>query len=596
MAQSYTAFGQTLYVPGAYSRFEVKATETPLPVAGVVAVVGEAERGPSLSAVRVTADTISILSQFGSGRLYDAAKAALSAASGVGGAQEVVCVKTNTGGVAKATIGSPAWATFGAGAAGIESAGEWGNQITVKPTYNGGPGSLTLEFNLSTSTSSQSRSITVDGTSVAPLKFMDTPVTSLVITSTLVTVNGIPFTKASYPTVATLANAINAQITGAVQIQWASGYATQPPSILDPQNEPTVSSDFYATADIFDLAQKIQDVPFVAISTAPTTSILGSSFTLTAVPFSTGSLGGTTDANIQSALDLLKPLTVNFVVPLFSQDASDDYAEGLTDTSSTYAIANIHVAALTHVEERSQFKIGRNRQAILSITGASYSAIKETALNLPATVYAPQLAHFRGAMAFQGALVSIDGATGTFQPWMTAVLAAGAQSALAYQPLFNKPLVMVGIVNPSGFGADQLEDAVRSNLLPLTQRDSDNAFTFATDQTAYGLDNNFVYNSIQAVYGADYISRILRNTGQRFVGQSVADAAAAVVKSAFQTTLSQLLTDKWISTSSDAPAGYRNLVINLRAPVLAVSVEVKESTGIYFVPINFSLSAVQQSA
>jgi hypothetical protein len=53
---------------------------------------------------------------------------------------------------------------------------------------------------------------------------------------------------------------------------------------------------------------------------------------------------------------------------------------------------------------------------------------------------------------------------------------------------------------------------------------------------------------------------------------------------------------KWISASSDAPAGFKNAKVNIRAPAMMITAEAKPSTGIYFVPIKILLSETTSTA
>ena len=51
-----------------------------------------------------------------------------------------------------------------------------------------------------------------------------------------------------------------------------------------------------------------------------------------------------------------------------------------------------------------------------------------------------------------------------------------------------------------------------------------------------------------------------------------------------------------VTTSNDAPLGYKNASITVAAPSMFVQVEAKLTTSVYFVAIDLALSSVQQSA
>jgi hypothetical protein len=203
-------------------------------------------------------------------------------------------------------------------------------------------------------------------------------------------------------------------------------------------------------------------------------------------------------------------------------------------------------------------------------------------------------------VAFQGVRhYDVNGNAKDFQPWMVSVLAAAAQSVAGYRPIFNKGFNVLGVANPTGYEGSipEQEDALQAGLLVLADAANGIDTVLLSDQTSYLFpDNNFVYNSVQAVYGADVISMTIQQQMQVFVGQSNADVTSGVALAYLQSIMGNLLVNKWIASSADAPNGYKNAKVSINGPVMNVSLEAKESTGIYFVPINLSISAVKNSA
>jgi hypothetical protein len=120
---------------------------------------------------------------------------------------------------------------------------------------------------------------------------------------------------------------------------------------------------------------------------------------------------------------------------------------------------------------------------------------------------------------------------------------------------------------------------------------------WASDQTTYGKDANFVYNSIQAVYVGDTIALTCAMRFDRmFVGVSVADISAGLALAALDTVMSDMKDLKLISASDDAPKGYKNAKVKIVGGALLVSAGVKLAGMIYFVPINFLYSPVVLSS
>jgi hypothetical protein len=301
--------------------------------------------------------------------------------------------------------------------------------------------------------------------------------------------------------------------------------------------------------------------------------------------------GGTSDADVTAALAALEKVRGNFLVPLFSRDASLDLVDLLTDSSSTYTIDGINTAARKHVLLCSTLKRGRNRQAFLSKKD-TFANAKEAASNT---------ASFRCVMPFQD--IRNPNALGTikqFAPWMGAVVAAAMQAAGFYRAIVAKYANIVGAIQAAKDFDDQddtnVEDALLAGLLPLRKAET-GGWKWVSDQTTYGKDSNFVYNSIQATYVADVIAMTTKQRMENaFVGQSVADVNAALALAFLETIMADFKRLKLIASSDDAPRGFRNASIKISGTAMIVSVEVKLAGAIYFIPISFLVSQVQQAA
>lgn len=302
-----------------------------------------------------------------------------------------------------------------------------------------------------------------------------------------------------------------------------------------------------------------------------------------------GLLGPTLAADIVNAIAQFAGIQVNIIVPLFSQDATEDIAAGNTDPSSTYTIDAINELLKSHCIQYSTPTLKRNRMAILSIND-TYANCK---------TQAQELASYRCALTCQQVTqANSQGVNTLFLPWYAACLAAGMQTAGFYKSICNHLTNAVSFQDPTGYNSgdpDDVSDALTAGLLVLAQNTS--GILWVSDQTTYGLDSNFVYNSIQAVYLSDILALDLSQSFQTaIVGKSVADVSAASALSFLQQRFDYYKKLKMTTTSSDAPLGYKNASIQIQAPSMYVNVEAKLTTSIYFVAINLALSAVQQSA
>lgn len=407
---------------------------------------------------------------------------------------------------------------------------------------------------------------------------------------------------AQYPTLNDLATYINSK-TGYVAAVASATFGQLPSNALDAGTF-TFGSTFgnksgRIKADAYKFFKKLsENSALVQLGNPARRQSTGLPKPLTTVQYlAGGTKGTTTNTSVGNAFDACKRLRGNFLVPLFSADASVDSANGLTESGSTYTIDSINAAAKSHVLSMSTLKQRRNRQAFLS-KSASYAADKLAAANL---------ASFRCSMAYQDVKeirLGADGGTDIFQfqPWMGAVKAAGGQAAGFYRPLVHRVPNISGFLMGTGVNdfddqsQDQLEDALIAGLLPLSKDEQGVPF-WVSDQTTYTKDSNFVYNSIQAVYVADIVAlTAAKRMEETFVGLSIADVSAAIASSTMQGIFADFIRLKLLSPSDDAPRGFKNLTIKISGPVMQVSAEIKIAGAIYFVPISFVVSEVQQSA
>jgi hypothetical protein len=302
-----------------------------------------------------------------------------------------------------------------------------------------------------------------------------------------------------------------------------------------------------------------------------------------------GAKGATLAVDIVNALLKLEAAQVNFVVPLFSRDATDDISEALTESSSTYTIDAVHAAVKSHCLKMSTPALKRHRLAILSYSGA-FADVQDKA---------QALANYRMSMTFQKvSQVDSSGVVKSFLPWYGACVAAGMQAAGFYKGITNKFANLISFEDPSGFDSGSPGDVgtgLDSGLLILQRLTA--GTIWVSDQTTYGFDTNFVYNSLQASYLADIVAIDLADSYQRaFVGQSLADVDVGTAKSFMAAKMDSYKRLKLISSSDDAPLGYKNDKYRINGPILEVSVEIKLSTTIYFIPINIEISQIQQAS
>jgi len=460
-----------------------------------------------------------------------------------------------------------------------------------------------VTLNTSRSSDSVTESITAGGDIVLKLSYTGTTATVTITPTTLTTTvtggtgGNLSLTLADYATVSDMVTYINTQ-TGYTASVGTVALGFLPPSALDQVVAAGICSDWGAQngrikANAYEFYTAVsQNSVLVQIGNPAAQPALGLPDVMSAPALLTGGgRGGTSDTQISNALLALEAVQGNFLVPLISRDATLDIADGLTDSSSTYTVAATHASSLSHVLKLSTFKRRRNRQAFLSID-SDFTTSKNTAANI---------ASWRCSMTFQDfKQVGGDGSITQFQAWMGAVLAASMQAAGFYKNIEFKGINTSGILSRAGDFDDrndsQLEDALESGLMPA-KRALTGGYIWASDQTTYGRDNNFVFNSVQAVYAADTVSL---TTAQRmetaFAGQSVADISRPVAQAFLESIMADMLRLKLIAPSDDAPKGFKNPSIKIIGNAMLVSVEIKLATAIDFIAIDFLVAPVVQAA
>lgn len=396
---------------------------------------------------------------------------------------------------------------------------------------------------------------------------------------------------AEYTTMSELASFINSQ-TGYTAIASPSASQLSPVRLDDVTGAGICSTDTgLLPGRIKAAAWRFQQAiaQSAVVEFTPDAAIGLPDVTTSAQFLSGGAKGGTLAADIISALTDLEGIDVNFVVPLYSRDASADIADGLTDASSTYTISAVNAAVKNHVLKMSTAKLKKHRLGALSFGGTYAEAVAE----------AGSLANARITLCMQRtSQVNSLGQVVSYQPWHTACIAVGMQAAGFYRSITNKFANVISFTDPQGFDSGSpgdIEAALDAGLLFLEKAVVGNKWV--ADQTTYGIDTNFVFNSLQAMYAADIVSLDLADSFQTaFVGQSLADVDASTALSFLASKMDAYKKQKLIAASDDAPLGFKNANVRINGPIMEVRVEIKLATAILFIPINIEISQVQSEA
>lgn len=585
MAITINFAGASFRKPGAYSRIKVAPGGAAQAQLGVMAIIGESDEGSAFAAESGLSSVVygpdnynSIRDKFGTGPLVDAARVALSPSNDPqisGGAQQLYVLKTNQS-VKASRVLATSYGTLTA-----LSAGEKGNNISSQVDNSAGKRIITISDAVR-GVSEVSSAIggkvvfTLLATEVA-ITVATVTITATKLTTTLtgaVTTSPLNITLANFTTIEQLVDYINA-VGGYTAVITNADQKSAKPSVMDKH----VAGDIKTSA--FSILRNVQDVKdFFAgsalISFAPTATI-GLPIVAPRAFLSGGALGATSNSNIQDCIDALLKARINFVVPLFSRDASSDITDGLTDAASAYTIDSIHASIRSHVAQASTVRGKKERQAWVGFKG-SYVNAKDKSANLGSA---------RVSLCFQNAdIVDSLGSLVTAQPHMLAVAAAGMHaSAVVGLPTTFK------LVNINGFSMDgndfdpevDSEDALEANLTFVEK--APGGIRFVLDNSTYALiDNAWIYNRPAVMYAADTAAFAIRLNTETFVGKRNSDITPETIKNLLISVMDGLRASGIIvPDAASGGKGFKDLTVKFEGSVIKTGVTLILVEGFEFV-------------
>ena len=317
-----------------------------------------------------------------------------------------------------------------------------------------------------------------------------------------------------------------------------------------------------------------------------------------------GSTGATSGADITNGLLEFEGIRLNAIVPLFSRDATDDIADGLTDVNSSYSIAAIHQGVKSHLSKTATTKSRSERQGYLSFKGFYSTTSTGYTSGDSSLDVSNDLAFGRVQLTIQDTKnVDSQGNIKWYQPWALACNLAGARGGSPIgTPLTNKYMNVAGIRHTSqpmrtaeedivvDFNPrTQFEQAIQQGLTFLENPQS-GGFKVVVDNTTYGKDGNWVWNRGNIIYAADVLAYDFRDQMEKIYVGTKNTASAAEVRSTAESILANYLAQGITVTSDDAPNGFKSLVVSIVGTTINISVIVKLVEGIDFVLADITLS------
>ena len=108
-----------------------------------------------------------------------------------------------------------------------------------------------------------------------------------------------------------------------------------------------------------------------------------------------------------------------------------------------------------------------------------------------------------------------------------------------------------------------------------------------------------MYNRGSVVEASQFIAKTLREViDATFIGQKTSPGVADSIKNVLKQSLRALLEDAIITSSIDAPLGYKEetFSVKLTGNLVRIALEVKPVQGVDFVEINLVLGDITQTA
>lgn len=274
--------------------------------------------------------------------------------------------------------------------------------------------------------------------------------------------------------------------------------------------------------------------------------------------------GTTTFSDWQAALDMLRGVRVNTVVPLTSDSA-------------------VHAACVTH----ATYMAGPGRSERDVKLGA---ASAETLAQLKTRSRELNTRHAQ--LCIQDVVrFNTDGEREQFPPYFTACLAAGMQSgAPVGEPLTWKYLNCLAIVgNDSSYTVvDDLDELIQAGL-NVIEPVPNIGFRWARGVTTYLIDNNLAYIEASTNHAVNLAVYDFRRAMEAVVGRPGFDGTVATATSIAVSILGQLLSLGYITS-------WRNVSITLEDDVMTVDVEIAPVTPVNFVKNTIHLVSASFAA
>lgn len=609
---------QTIYKPGAYSKFKVdNSAGADLGSNDTVFLLGESTKGAPGSTTGILEFNASrldaMIALFGEGPIVDAAIAATrpSNTPGVGGAGRILVWKTNAttqasnslvqGGDTQYTVKDRAYGEGGNLLSVVVAAGTTADQKQISVTQVGG---TTEALGENAAANILRIEYTGDATT-AVVDIAGATRAALTLTTTLAGDQTDGSADLSIPlagkTMTQLIEIINAA-TGYTASLQAPTQAAKIAIELDP----VAAQDITTALDLKRIQLEVLELLNTSARIeAVEVDIVGGIVDTQTVDLTGGAKGASANTDFSTGMANSLANDYNVMLPCISRDAADDIADvklGFTDGASAYTLTSVLAAMSSHLTLRGSTKNRKEAQGM----GGVREATKAAAFT---TIAAVNDANIQLTMQD----VVFNDATGTNkvgQPHVLAAMMAGirlgtdvgepltykfVRSSLVGHILDPDTLLEAGDFN-SGLDADE---AIINGVTFVERRGA--GYRVVVDNTTFGQDESFVFNRGSVLEASYFTMKTIRELAESlFVGKKVSNGLAQSVKNAIRNKLRELNQPEVqiLTSSADAPEGFKEetFVVTVQGNTVNVQVEIKPVQAVDFFFVSFTLGDIQQTA
>lgn len=357
-----------------------------------------------------------------------------------------------------------------------------------------------------------------------------------------------------------------------------------------------VKADAYSVTNFFDLN--------VSLVTAAQTSFLGLPDTLEQTFLAGGTRGSSSSSSFDAGFTAFEAETIDTIIPLISQSASDDIAEdaSYTDSSSAYDIDSVHTQAREHCKKMSNTQNRSERNCYVGLRD-TFEACKTEAKALNS--------EFVSLCIQDVQVVGTDGNLTFKQPHVLACLIAGIQAGGEVgEPATFKFIAANGIkhVKKQGatpsilqlFNSDKIGDKNQAIDAGITviEAPSSGGVRIVLGNTTYQRDANFVFNRVSVLEAANFVAKTLRkHLEDTFIGEKARTGTAESIRN-FTIAEMRVFLDADIIVGDDTNKGlgWKNLAVSVNGNVATLDITITPVQGIDFILARIVLDNIRQTA